>query len=106
MFEPVCMIQGKSIENAKQDFRDAVRVEQYRVGREAIYLPQGLRWMYIPYSQITRAEQSRRVISAGHCVTVREEKPAVDLIIGEETLTLNLEKADNAQTVLDAIRGR
>lgn len=106
MATPICLIKGKEIEDPKEDLRAAVRVEQYRVGKAALYLPQGLRWAYVPLREITRAEQSHRIISGGHCVTVREEKPAVDISFGGETLTLNLEKPASMQSILDAIHGR
>ena len=49
------------------------------------------------------AEPSRRVISAGHCVTVREEKPAVDLRAGDKIFTLNLEKPASARLILETL---
>lgn len=106
MFEPSSLIKGKSIENVREDFRDAIRVEQYRLGKAALYLPRGLRWEYVPYAQILRAEPAHRVITAGHCVTVREEKPAVDLVTEGETLTLNLEKRESVQKILDLLPAR
>jgi len=99
----ICLIPGGEIENIAEDFRGAQKVEQYRLGKEAVYLPQGFRWEYLPLKAVLRAEQSRRVISAGHCVTVREEKPAVDLVTEDRTWTLNLEKQTSMQTVLDAL---
>ena len=38
-----CMLTGKEIADVKEDFRSASRVEQYRLGKEALYLPEGLR---------------------------------------------------------------
>ncbi len=102
---PKSVFRDKTMDNVKEDFREAVRVEQYRLGKAALYLPRGLSWEYLPYSAVLRAEKSRRIISAGHCVTVREEKPAVDLVTQEKTLTLNLEKPESAQRILDLIRG-
>ena len=104
MFAPKPLLEGKTIDNAAEDFRSAKKVEQYRAGKAALYLPEGLRWNYIPYSQILSAEQSHRVISAGHCVTVREEKPAVDIHTENGLTTLNLEKRESMQILLDAIR--
>ncbi|MBR5094583.1 MAG: hypothetical protein IK095_05770 [Oscillospiraceae bacterium] len=104
MIAPKPLLEGKTIENAAEDFRAARKVEQYRIGRAALYLPQGLRWGYIPYAEIQSAELSRRVISAGHCVTVREEKPAVDIKTAAGLTTLALERPESMQLVLDAVR--
>ena len=97
------LLPGKELPDLKEDFRTALRLEQYRLGRLALYLPRGLAWDYLPLEQLRRAEPSRRVITAGHCVTVREEKPAVDLVTEGETFTLNLEKPASARTLLDAL---
>ncbi len=103
MAAPTSLLEGKTIENVKEDFRAARRVEQYRLGQDALYLPKGLRWEYIPLAEIRSAQASRRVVSAGHCVTVREEKPAVDLQTDAGVVTLNLERKENMQLILDAV---
>lgn len=99
------LISGRELENVKEDFRAARKVEQYRLGARALYLPRGLSWEYIPLEALDKAEHSHRVISAGHCVTVREEKPAVDLTAGEKQFTLNLEKQASVQLILQALKG-
>ena len=99
----VCLLSGKDLPDAKEDFRAAKKLEQYRLGEKAVYLPRGLSWNYIPVSEIRRAEQTHRVISAGHCVTVREEKPAVDLETEQGVFTLNLEKPASVAAVLEAL---
>ncbi len=98
-----CLIPGKELADPGEDFRSARRLEQYRLGEKALFLPRGLRWDYLPLEEIRRAERSRRVISAGHCVTVREEKPALDLETGSGTYTLNLEKPASAESLLAAL---
>ena len=97
------LVPGVGIENAAEDFRGAVKVEQYRVGKEAVYLPAGFKWEYIPTAAITDAGDSHRNVTAGHCVTVTERKPAVALITDAGSFTLNLDKADSVQKILDAI---
>ena len=104
MAKLTCMIPGNELENAAEDFRTAKRIEQYRVSEAALYLPEGLRWKYIPLAAIDRAEESFRVISAGHCVPVREKRPELDLTVGTETVHLQLEKAADMQAVLEAIQ--
>ena len=98
-----CLLPGKELPDVKEDFRAARKLEQYRLGEKALYLPRGFSWEYIPRSEIRRAENTHRVISAGHCVTVREEKPAVDLVTDSGVFTLNLEKRSSAETVLGAL---
>lgn len=98
------MVNGKDLPGAAEDFRSAKRIEQYRIGNAALYLPEGLRWKYIPLSAIDRAESSFRVISAGHCVPVREKRPELDLTVGTETVHLQLEKEASMQAILDSLQ--
>ena len=49
MAKPVCMVPGKELSDAAEDFRSAKRIEQYRVSEKALYLPEGLRWKYLPF---------------------------------------------------------
>ena len=104
MAKPVCMVSGKEIDNVADDFRSSRRVERYRISDAALYLPEGLHWKYIPLSAIDRAEESFRVISAGHCVPVREKRPELDLAVGTETVHLQLEKPAAMQAILDVIK--
>ena len=97
------LVPGVELANAAEDFRGALKIEQYRVGKEAVYMPAGFSWNYVPLSAVSAAEDSRRSVTAGHCVTVTEIKPAVDLVTGAGRFTLNLERTDSPQKILDAI---
>ena len=97
------LIPGTEIVGAAEDFRGAVKVEQYRIGKKAVYIPAGFSWNYVPLSLVTAAEESHRNVTAGHCVTVTERKPAVDLMTDAGSFTLNLDKIDSIQKILDAI---
>lgn len=97
------LLAGAEINNAAEDFRAAQKVEQYRVGKAALYFPAGLRWEYLPLSAVERVEDSHRNVTAGHCVTVTERKPAVELVTAAGSFTLNLERAESVKKVLDAL---
>ena len=100
------MLKDCGIENVKEDFKKAEKVEQYRLGELALYVPEGLRWSYLPLAEIRKAEESFRVISAGHCVPVRERRPEIDLIHREGKLHLPLEKRESMEKILRAIGTR
>ena len=97
------LISGVEIANAAEDFRGAVKIEQYRIGKQAVYMPAGFSWNYVPLSAVSAAEDSRRSVTAGHCVTVTEIKPAVDLVTDVGRFSLNLERPGSVQTILEAI---
>lgn len=106
MFKPTALIEGLVIDDPSEDFRTAQRIEQYRVGKAALYIPAGLRWNYIPLSAIRSAGESRRTVSAGHCVTVEMKMPMLALETSAGPMTLNLEKPESLQKLLDAIGSR
>ena len=97
------LVPGVKIENAAEDFRAALKTEQYRIGREAVYFPAGFRWEYVPLSAVVSADGSHRSVTAGHCVTVTERKPAVVLVTDVGSFTLNLEKVESVEKILEAI---
>ena len=97
------LVPGVEIENAAEDFRGALKIEQYRIGKAAVFLPTGFKWEYVPLSAVVSADGSHRSVTAGHCVTVTERKPAVVLMTGAESFTLNLDKIVSVQKILDAI---
>lgn len=97
------LIPGVEIDSAADDFKNALKVEQYRVGRAALYFPAGLRWEYLPLSAIESVEDSYRSVTAGHCVTVTERKPAVTFNTAAGSFQFNLERPANTQKVLETL---
>lgn len=103
MFTPTSLLDGKRIDDPAADFHGAKRVEQYRVSAQAIYIPSGLRWTYIPVSEIRGIEESHRVVSAGKCVSVVEHRPVLEVRTDQETFKLNLEKTASIETLLATV---
>ena len=54
------LVPGVEIENVAEDFKNALKIEQYRLGRKALYFPAGLRWAYLPLSAIESVEGTHR----------------------------------------------
>ena len=106
MFKPVSLIPGKEIDDPGADLRGAQKVEQYRLGAKALYLPEGLRWNYIARAEILSAKDAHRTVSAGHCVTVELRMPTVQLETSAGPMILTLEKPESAQTLLAALGGK
>ena len=97
------LVPGVEIENVTEDFKNALKIEQYRLGKQALYFPAGFKWEYLPLSSIESVEGTHRNVTAGHCVTVTERKPAVEFKTAAGSFQFNLEKPANMQKVLDAI---
>ena len=105
MFKPVSMVEGKSIASPEEDFRRARRVEQYRISDRALYIPNGLRWSYIPLDEIREAEPSHRVVSAGKCVAVTEKRPTLSVKTQAGSFRFPLERQESLTLLLKVIRG-
>ena len=101
MSKYVTLIPGAEISDAKKDFSDAVRIEQYRLGKEAVYIPAGLKWNYIPKSAITGVSSSSRTVSAGHCVTVEVQTPSLEIVTSAGCFDLYLEKQASLNRFLE-----
>ena len=105
MAEPKSLIAGTSLASAAEDFKSAARVEQYRVSKNALYIPAGFRWNYIPFSAVEEAEESHRCITAGKCVAVTEKRPTLALKTAAGEFSVPLEKQESLRKILAAIRG-
>ncbi len=103
MFTPESLIPGEMLNNVKEDFRNALRIEQYRLGNEAIYIPAGLKWNYIPRCRILQATSSHRTVSAGHCVTVQVKTPSLEIVTSSGSFELHLEKQSSLDRFLDKL---
>lgn len=104
MFEPKCLIPGKEIPHVREDFRTAQRVEQYRVGNVALYMPEGLRWNYVPFNEIQNAEESFRVLPGGHCNPIRAKKPTLEITTSAGLHSIPLDRPGSAGKILCRIR--
>ena len=104
MFTPKCLIHGKEIPDVKEDFRRAKHIEQYRVGRKALYMPEGLRWNYIPISEIQTLEESFRVLPGGHCNPIRAKKPELDLTAEGKLIALPLDRPESIGKMIEVLR--
>jgi len=97
------LIENCVIDDPTVDFSKAQKVEQYRVGALALYIPAGFKWDYLPYDAVESLEESHRNISSGKCVSVTEKKPVVNLNTRAGVIKLNLEKMDSVGKILNAL---
>ncbi len=104
MLKPNSLLEGIELENAEADFRSAERVEQYRISAQALYIPAGFRWSYLPLRAVLTAEESHRSVTAGKCVAVTEKRPTLLLKTESAEFPIPLEKAQSLQKLLAVIR--
>lgn len=97
------MFEDAAMENAAEDYQNARRVEQYRIGKRAIFFPAGLKKRYLPFAAMERAERSERIIRAGKCVPVEERRPALLLFTAHAVVPMALEREESVDAVLAAI---
>lgn len=90
----------------QEDFRRSLRVEKYRIGALAVYIPAGFSWRYLLREEIRQVRTGRRIISSENGVCpFSMEAPAIRLLHagGEEILELeNEKKAGKIEELLSA----
>ena len=88
----------------KEDFKKSIRVEKFRIGERAIYIPAGFSWKYLLKEDISSIVKGRWFIQSENGVApFAMEAPAIRLRHpgGEEVL--DLEKEKNALKALELI---
>ena len=90
--------------DAKEDFRAAARVAQYRVSHKAFYLPAFPGWAYVPLSELTGVVVRNASLSTIGCCG--KELPVLKLILrwGEGEKELVIDPPKHADTILEHIR--
>jgi hypothetical protein len=88
----------------KGDFKNSVRVEKFRIGEKAVYIPAGFSWKYLLKEDILSVRKCKWLIRSENGVAPWAiEAPALRLAhAGGETI-LELEKEKNAQKALALI---
>ena len=99
--------QTGSLENLSADHKEARRVEQFRVGKEAVYFPAFPGDRYLPYNAVTRVRSKNTAISViGTC---GKQIPMVLVRLyydGEEFYKdFMFEKQKSADQLLEAVLG-
>lgn len=105
LFELKSMSQSVTIENAAEDYRNATKVAQYRVGAQAAYFPAFPGNRYVPYAAVTKAFSKNSSLpikgTCGKAIPVVKVRLFYD---GEEFYQEFLaETHDQANTILDAV---
>ena len=88
----------------KEDFKKSLRVEKFRIGKKAVYIPAGFFWKYLLKEDIRLVIKGRWLIQSDNGIApFSMEAPALRLAhAGGETI-LELEKEKNAQKALALI---
>jgi len=98
------LLKGSVLDDPAADFRGAARIEKYRVSGKALYVPSGFSWTYLPLGGVLNAEEAHRSVTAGHCVSVTEKRPRLDLTTEEGVIEIDLERPESMRKLLEAIR--
>jgi len=105
LFELKSLSQECSLETASEDYRASSRVEQYRVGVEAIYFPAFPGTRYLPFAALSSVISKNTAISViGTC---GKQIPMVLLRLsydGEFYKDFMFEKQKSADRVIAAIQ--
>ena len=107
LFELKSIAKNIELENAKEDYRDSKRAEQFRVGEKAIYFPAFPGTQYLPFEALSAVKSKNTAISvAGTC---GKQLPMTCLRLsydGEFYKDFLFEKRAKAEAVLERIPNR
>lgn len=96
-----------TLENVGEDRRAADRVEQYRVGKEALYIAGFPSDQYLPFAALDRLQAKDTAISPGGCCG--SQLPMVCLRLyydGESSQNFLFEKWASVDKVVERIQAR
>lgn len=108
---------GRSAQNARdeqdelgrelrEDFRNSVRVEKFRIGEKAVYIPAGFSWKYLLKKDILSVRKCKWLIRSENGVAPwAMEAPALRLAHSGGEAILELEKEKSAQKALALLGG-
>ena len=87
-----------TIANPEADYKTAEKIDKYRIGTEAFYMPAGFKEQYIPLGIIEHAEARSRIYSANTCTGgAGMNVPVLVLTIGGKKEILQFGKLDKAR---------
>lgn len=105
LFPLKSMSQRHTLENVGEDRRAADRVEQYRVGKEALYIAGFPGDRYLPFAALDQVQAKNTTISPGGCCG--SQIPMICLRLsydGEFYQNFMIEKWDNVEKILGRIQ--
>lgn len=88
----------------KEDFKKSVRVEKFRIGEKAVYVPAGFFWKYLLKKDIDKVIKGKWLIQSENGVAPwAQEAPAIRLRHRSGEEILELEKEKSAQKALELL---
>jgi len=95
---------GMELVDAKEEFRSAERVAQYRISSKAFYLPSFPGWAYVPLAELTGVVVRNASLSTIGCCG--KELPVLKLTLrwAEEERELVIDPPKHVDTILGYIR--
>ena len=87
------------IKDPRKDLKNALSIEQFKAGREAVFFPDGLNWEYLPYREIKAVDSTDRWL-----VKYTVDKPAIRLLFRDTFRLMIMDKDRNADTLADLLK--
>ncbi len=107
LFKIKPLLPDAVIDDPRADLKKALTVEQYKAGEEALFMPDGFNWLYLPYRELKAVIRARSLDSTDRwLVKYAVEKPAVRLLFRDSFRVLILDKERNADTLADLLKDR
>jgi hypothetical protein len=93
------------IKDPRKDLKNALSIEQFKAGREAVFFPDGLNWEYLPYREIKAVIRAKAKDSTDRwLVKYTVDKPAIRLLFRDTFRLMIMDKDRNADTLADLLK--
>ena len=105
LFKITPLLEDAVIDNPAADLKKAVTIEQFKAGEEALFMPDGFNWQYLPYRELKAVIRARALDSTDRwLVKYAVEKPAVRLLFRDSFRVLIMERDRNADMLADLLK--
>ena len=105
LFKITPVVPDAVIKDPRKDLKNALSIEQFKAGREAVFFPDGLNWEYLPYREIKAVIRAKAKDSTDRwLVKYTVDKPAIRLLFRDTFRLMIMDKDRNADTLADLLK--
>lgn len=99
------LLPDAEIDDPRGDLKKAVTIEQFKAGEEALFMPDGFNWLYLPYRELKAVIRARSLDSTDRwLVKYAVEKPSIRLLFRDSFHILIMDKDRNADTLAHLLK--
>jgi hypothetical protein len=96
-FVPVPLKKDALLNDPQADIRSAEKIEKYKISENALYIPYGFKWQYLPLDQIVETHRAVNQVTSEGCCDYAVDLPAIAVKYGDDKIYLDFNEEKNAE---------